>query len=321
MSTSEALNLDQAVEVFMAPEESVEEVTETEEVEETEEATEEEATEEDDDSYEEEEESEDTDLEDDESDDEPDDVAPETYTVKVDGKEVEVTLENLMQSYSGQGKIQKGMQEAAETRKAAEQIKQQAEAMYQQMSQTLAQVQQHGVLQEPQPPSKELLQTDPIGYVEARADYEERMQQFQQQQYRIQQMAQMRQEEMAKLQREHLQQEAIKLKEVVPELSNPKTAAKFRNDLVEFGKQNGFSLEELNQVSDHRALKLLADAMRYNQLKAGRATAEQKVQKARPVIKAGAKKVSDPKRQAKRKQQAKFKSTGSINDALGLLFE
>ena len=42
--------------------------------------------------------------------------APSKYTVKFDGKEIAVTLDDLKRSFSGQAYIQKGMQEAAETR-------------------------------------------------------------------------------------------------------------------------------------------------------------------------------------------------------------
>ena len=41
----------------------------------------------------------------------------ELYTVKVDGSEQEVTLEDLKRSYSGQAYIQKGMQETADSQK------------------------------------------------------------------------------------------------------------------------------------------------------------------------------------------------------------
>jgi hypothetical protein len=45
------------------------------------------------------------------------DSAPELYTVKVDGKEEQVSLEDLKRGYSGQKYVQKGMQEVAQIRK------------------------------------------------------------------------------------------------------------------------------------------------------------------------------------------------------------
>ena len=48
--------------------------------------------------------------------------APSNIKVKIDGNEVEVTLDELRQGYSGQKYVQKGMQEAATQRKEAEQV-------------------------------------------------------------------------------------------------------------------------------------------------------------------------------------------------------
>ena len=47
---------------------------------------------------------------------------PELYTVRVDGKEEKVTLEELTRGYSGQQYVHKGMQEAAAYRKEAEAV-------------------------------------------------------------------------------------------------------------------------------------------------------------------------------------------------------
>ena len=44
------------------------------------------------------------------------------FTVKVDGQEVAVTLDELKQGYSGQKYVQRGMQEAAMQRKQAEEV-------------------------------------------------------------------------------------------------------------------------------------------------------------------------------------------------------
>ena len=50
------------------------------------------------------------------------DEEPSTFTVKVDGKEVEVDLDELKRGYSGQAYINQSMQKVAETRKEAEEI-------------------------------------------------------------------------------------------------------------------------------------------------------------------------------------------------------
>ena len=59
-------------------------------------------------------------LEEDEAEEAEDAGREELFTVKVDGQEVKVPLEDLKRSYSGQAYIQKGMQEAASAKKEAE---------------------------------------------------------------------------------------------------------------------------------------------------------------------------------------------------------
>jgi hypothetical protein len=54
--------------------------------------------------------------------DEPSPVEPEKYSVKVNGEESQVTLEDLKQGYSGQKYVQQGMQDVAAKRKEAEDV-------------------------------------------------------------------------------------------------------------------------------------------------------------------------------------------------------
>jgi len=105
-------SIEDAVDALMAPVES--EATETEapeaEVAEVEEEEVEQEESESDDDAEYAEADDDDDDEYDESDDEPaDQVEPDTYTVKVNGENVDVTLDDLRKSYSGQKYIQDGM--------------------------------------------------------------------------------------------------------------------------------------------------------------------------------------------------------------------
>jgi len=108
--------------------------------------------------------------------------APPKYTVKVDGKEIEVTLEDLKREYSGQAYIQKGMQQAAEAKK-------QADALYQTLQQQQAeviafaeQIRQQGFKQPPAMPDMAMLEADPIGYMQAEARYRKELGEFQAQQ-------------------------------------------------------------------------------------------------------------------------------------------
>ncbi len=238
--------------------------------------------------------------------------------VKVDGKEEQWTLDQLKQSAAGQAAINKRFQEAAEARK---QIEQQAAALQQQQQQFMQlyqQAQQNGV-QEPTPPSRELFDSDPIGYMEEKLKYDEAKVQYDQQMYQVHQMQQQQSQQQAQAQQAYLQEQAEVLKQHIPEIADPEKGAQLKNDLMQIGMDYGFTAEEMAGVSDARYVRALNDARKYRQLVAKRKQTQQKGQKARPVVKAGAKKTADGQAATRKKAQTRLQKTGSINDALGLI--
>ena len=71
---------------------------------------------------------------------------------------------------------------------------------------------------------------------------------------------------------------------------------------------------------DHRAVRVLMDAVKYQQLnsESGKKKVEQKVQN--KVVRSKKRKVT-AEAQARKKQREKLKKSGSIEDAIGLMFE
>jgi len=268
------------------------------------------------------------DTADDESDDQDEDEAEEAedagqqelYTVKVDGEEREVTLDDLKRSFSGQAYIQKGMQEAAEAKKEAEGVYQALLNERQQLSSLLYQAQSGQIAQPPIPPSRELFNNDPIGYMEAKLSYDEALQTYQNQQYQIQQVTEQQNQQMQIAQQQYLQGEMQRLAQAIPEFSDAKTASKLKEDLVQFGSKLGYSEAELSEVMDHRAILVLQKAMKYDQLVEGKSKATQKASNARPVVKPGTKKTGRTGAAKQRQNaQARMKKTGSIDDVAKFL--
>ncbi len=237
--------------------------------------------------------------------------------VKVDGKEEQWTLDQLKQSAAGQAAINKRFQEAAEARK---QIEQQAAALAQQQQQVLQLYQQtqNGV-QAPTPPSRELFESDPIGYTEEKLKYDEAKANYDQQLYQVHQLQRQQSQQQAQAHQSYLQEQAEVLKQHIPEIADPERGAKLKGDLMQVGMDYGFTAEEMAGVSDARYVRALNDARKYRQLVAKRAQAQQKGDKARPVVKAGAKKTQDGQAATRKKAQTRLQKTGSINDALGLI--
>jgi len=257
---------------------------------------------------------------DDEADDEADQEAPVLYTVKVDGREEQVTLEDLQRGYSGQKYVQKGMQEAAAQKKQAEEVYSALLAERQQLVDMYQQMQQGQFLSKPNPPSEELLAEDPIGYIEEKARYDKAVEQYNQQQGKMSEIMQQSEQARERAVQAYLQQEMQSLANVIPEFGDAQKASKLKNKLIDGGQNHyGYTQEEIGQIMDHRAIRVLNDAIKYREIVAGKSKAEQKAKGAKPVIKPGAKKNVNPSLKAMERQRAKFKKSGRIEDVIGLI--
>ena len=244
----------------------------------------------------------------------------ERFSVKIDGQEVQVTLDDLKQGYSGQQYVQKGMQEAAQQRKEAEDVYTSLNNERQKIAQLFQELQQGNIAQAPIPPSRELFESDPIGYMEEKLAFDENKEFYDGQMAQLQAVAQQNDAAGVQAKKHYLRQEMQVLQQKIPEFADPKKAGKIKERLVRVGHEAyGYTPEEIGQVMDHRAIQVLNDAVKYREIMSGKAKAVNKTNRGNPVMKAGAKKVADSKTKVRKRQQAKLQKSGSINDALGLI--
>jgi hypothetical protein len=240
-------------------------------------------------------------------------------SVKVDGKEEHRTLDQLKQGYAGQSTINKRFQEIAEARK---QIQQHATALQQQQQQVsqLHQQAQQGGLQAPTPPTRELFENDPIGYMEQKLKFDEGKAQYDQnmQQYQAMQQQQTQAQEEAK--QAYLQEQAEELQRHIPEFADPVKRTAFIQNTSNKAKQHyGLTDDQIGTVKTAVETRILNDAIKYRELVAKRKSVQSKGEKARPVVKAGAKKRPDGVAETRKKAQARLQKTGSMEDALSLM--
>ena len=249
-----------------------------------------------------------------------DPIEPELFTVKVNGQESEVTLEDLKQGYSGQKYVQQGMQEVAAAKKEAEAVYEALTNERQQMADLYQQLQNGQFAPEPVKPTKEDFDADPIGYMQKNLEYEEQKANYDRQMAQLQQASQQNSVAQQNAKQAYLQEQMQILQKEIPEFADSTKASKLREQLVATGKsQYGYTSEEFSQISDYRAIKVLHDAMRYQDIISGKSKAKVKTKSAKPVVKPGAKKMATPNAKIRSRQKAKLRESGSINDALGLI--
>ena len=243
------------------------------------------------------------------------------FDVTIDGKPERWTLSQLKQSAAGQGYIQQKMRENAEQSRQIEAAKAQL-AQQLNVLNTLTQQAQNGELAPPTPPSKELLESDPIGYMQEKEAYETAMGEYNVKMQQVQQL-QAQQAQQTEQQRMHHRQEQMQLlQQRVPDFADPQKYEKAAQDMLKGGQEfYGVPQEALMSLTDAVEIEILYDAVRYRRLQANRKNVDQKAKKAKPMVKAGAKKVQDSSTATRRKQEARAMKSGTIRDCADLLLD
>ena len=246
--------------------------------------------------------------------------ATNLITVKIDGKEEYWTQDQLKQSAAGQGAINARFQELAQQKKELQQRVSEIAQREKAAIEAYERVQQ-GVMQLPQTPDYQLAESDPIAYMEQKARYDHDLAEYQRQQYSYQALQQ-QQVEQHRLEHEaYTQAQAKLLTERIPELADPQKSETHWKGLMETGAHYGFNSDEIMATVDARYIQMANDAMKYRRIVANRQKAEAKGQSARPVVKAGAKRVQDGSTATRKKQQQRLQKTGSIRDALSFMID
>lgn len=243
---------------------------------------------------------------------------PQTFRVKAAGEEREVTLDELIKSYQLGTDYTKKSQAVAEERKVVEAERhavQEAKALRDQYAQQLGIIEQ--MLNQPQEAEDldYLKETDPIGYAVKVAEMSQKEKQLAQvraqRDYLSQQQEYDRQQQMKQM----VSAESEKLVAVLPEFADPSKGEVIRKDIRTYGKQVGFSDDELANVFDSRAVLTLYKAMQYDKLQSAKPGITKKVSEAPKAIKPGVSKPRDSNSEEIRKLKSRAKSSGSVRDA------
>ena len=243
----------------------------------------------------------------------------EKFIVKVDGKEIEVPKEELIRGYQREADYTRKTQKLAEERKFVESEFQQVRAERETYAQILGQLQQKLQEFEPQEPDWNRLEVeDPTEYARQWTSHQRR----QQQKYAVQaeqmRLNQLREAEMQKQINTVLAQETAILKEKIPEWSSPEKAKAEGKALLEYGQQLGFSEQELNGITDSRALLALHKAWKYDQMMSKRPEFQAKIKKAPKMATPGSAGSMGSKSGELNNAKKRLAQSGSVRDAASL---
>jgi hypothetical protein len=247
---------------------------------------------------------------------------PSTYTIKVDGKDVEVTLDELQAGYSRQADYTRKSQVLAEQRKKAEE---ELAATQQERQRYVSQLEQFTA----QADSKldefksvdwtKLKEEDPTEYMLKRDQYrelQENKRTVQEEQQNL--LYKQQQEQQAKWNEELVRQQEI-MAQRLPEWNDPAKGAKLKQDIKSFALKTGFSEQEVDSLIDARSVDVLHKAMLYDNLLTAKIS-NKKAKVVPKVTRPGSPptkgEISSDKVKA---QRARLKKTGRVKDATSVI--
>ena len=250
------------------------------------------------------------------------------YDVTINGNKQKVTLNELMKGYSRESDYTKKTMDLSDQRKEVESmqenLKKEFDAVKSSRDQYATQLEilTNNLQQEEKVNWDELYREDPAEYVRKKAEDDKRKESLniaRQEQHRIQQE---QQEEQKKVYNEYIANERKILSEKLPQYADKNKSAEFTRRLTNFAKESGYSDQEIAMMVDHRAVLLLADAYRYNQLKKTKLS-NNKVNKTSKVVTSNASNVREDSevKQNIDKRMSRLKKSGHLKDAQSVLKE
>jgi hypothetical protein len=303
-----------AISAMMNPEQGQSEIDEAQPAEESEEDTEAAASAEDESGVEDAPEEESAEEQSEENEENEEEEQEQTFTVKVDGKKVSVTLQELQEGYSRHQDYTRKVQKIVDERKHIEQESATIRAERQQYAQLLGALQAQLQATEPQVDLDRLYNEDPIEWVRQKEVMRERQEKALAIQAEQQRLAQLSQYEQQRAMEEQLSSQKDALLAALPEWRDPKKAKAEKALVVESAKAAGFSEEDLKSVYDHRLVLLLRKAGLYDQMMSKRQGIKPVVNNGpRPAKPGAAGRVSTTTESTRAKQR--LAKTGRVDDA------
>ncbi len=247
------------------------------------------------------------------------DLSELTFTVKINGEEIEVPIDELRKGYSRQADYTLKTQQLAEQRREARSELSALNAERAQYANVLAGLQEQLQSSTVEPDWNALREADPNAYAVEWAAHQQRSEQqnaIAAEQNRLRQIQHQQMQETAVA---ALSEEREKLLGAIPEWSDSEVERSEKLALIDYGKSIGFTDEELGNVTDHRSVLALRNAMRFSSL-------ESKAKNVKPIggkatLRPGSSKTVPRKRSNLQKAQTRLRKTGTASAAADVFAE
>ena len=244
---------------------------------------------------------------------------PNLHRLKVNGQEIEVSLDELKAGYSRDSDYRQkthtlGM-EKRDLEAQKNSLRQSYDAKLAELNELIATADATVRQQQGSQDLQRLYNEDPTQA--AKLDYELRQRQVQ-----LDDMRTKAKQAQAKQYSEFLEAQRELAATKIPEYSDPNKADQFKLSMRNSLRGYGFNDEEIGSLADHRFLMVAKDAMSYQSLKDKRPIVQKKVANAPKVVKSGvAKSSTSSGREQIRNKIGKVRKTGNIHDASSAILD
>lgn len=246
------------------------------------------------------------------------------YEIKVNGKPVKVTLDELMSGYQRDSDYRRKTMELADERRLLEEEVNRAKSE----SDAVAKLRQDyatrlsEIENSMQPDANidwaKLYETDPDEYHRKKIEVENKSKALETIKAERQRAIQEQQQEQSKVFNQYLEQQKKLLAEKEPEYVDPVKGEGLRKDMTSYLKKEGYSDQELNMMVDHRSFVIAKKAMLYDKMMNSKISAKQSKTVPKMVRSGTTKTINKDSQQAK-SLKSRLKQTGSMKDAANVL--
>jgi hypothetical protein len=242
-----------------------------------------------------------------------------TYTLKVNGKDVVKTESEVIADAQRVLSAQEKFEEAANIRRQSEQqqnVIAQERAQLQQAT-TAYRQQLEQMMQQNQPDWVGLLENDPQEYLRMKHVFEVKQVEMQRAQQVEQHLKSQQEQEFTARQKAYHAEEQQKLYSLMPELADPAKKGKEITEMSSYLKtMNLDPAQVLSEIADHRFMKIIRDAAKFNALASKQSVTSTRVEKLPPKVEKSGKGIAQ---EPPRIGMDKLNKSGRREDAQALI--